>query len=261
MNRQQNRHRIGQASWGLAFLLLRASRAEAGSFSVNPVRVTLSASQTVAAITVRNEGTEATVVQLETQSWTQRDGVDVLTQSNDVLATPPILTIPPGGTRIVRVGLRRTPDAQREVTYRLFLREVPPPQALAQALRVALLISMPIFVVPSKATAPQVQWRAARTRDGQVRVEAHNGGTAHIQLGQLDVSLAANGEKVATRNMSEYVLPDNQRSWTVSAKSAPPAGTLLHISSQTDTGTVQFDVKLEDDAREVSPAAANTASR
>lgn len=261
MNRHQNRHRIGQALWGLAFLFLYVSLAEAGSFSVNPVRVTLSANQTVAAISVRNEGTEPTVVQLETQSWTQHDGVDVLAPSGDVLATPPILTIPPGVTRIVRVGLRRPPEAQKETTYRLFLREVPPPQALAQSLRVALLISMPIFVVPANATAPQVQWHAARTRDGQIRVEARNAGTAHIQLGQLDVALAMNGEKVAARSMSEYVLPDNQRSWTVSAKSAPPAGTLLRISSQADTGIVQSDVKLEDDAREVNPAAANTASR
>jgi fimbrial chaperone protein len=260
MNRQQNRNQIGQALWGLAFLFLFASVAQAGSFSVNPVRVTLSANQTVAAITVRNEGTEATVIQLETQSWTQSDGKDVLTPSGEILATPPILTIPPGGTRIVRVGLRRTPDAHREVTYRLFLREVPPPQALAQALRVALLISMPVFVVPSGKTAPQVQWHAARTHDGQIRVDARNAGTAHIQLGQLDVSLAANGEKVATRSMSEYVLPDNQRSWMVGPKSAPPAGTLLHVSSQTDTGIVQSDVKLEDEPREVNPSA-NTASR
>jgi fimbrial chaperone protein len=261
MTRQQNRHRIGQAPWGLVFLFLLASVAHAGSFSVNPVRVTLSATQTVAAITVRNEGTEATVIQLETQSWTQHDGLDVLAPSNDVLATPPILTIPPGGSRIIRIGLRRAPDAHREVTYRLFLREVPPPQALAQSLRVALLISMPIFVDPSSATAPQVQWRAARTHDGQIRVEARNAGTAHIQIGQLDIALAANGEKLATRNMSEYVLPDNQRTWTVSAKPAPPVGTMLHISSQADTGIVQSDVKLEDDAREVNPAAANTASR
>src|SRR5262245_50540018 len=185
MNRHQNRHRIGQVpSWGLAFLFLfAAALAQAGSFSVNPVRVTLSATQTVGAITVRNEGTEAAVIQLEMQSWTQRDGVDVLAPSTDVLATPPILTIPPGGSRIVRVGLRRPADAQREVTYRLFLREVPPPQALAQALRVALLISMPIFVEPPNKTAPQVEWRAARTRDGQIRVEARNAGTAHVQLG------------------------------------------------------------------------------
>ena len=84
----------------------------------------------------------------------------------------------------------------------------------------------PIFVVPANKTAPQVQWRTARTRDGQIRVEARNTGSAHVQLGQLDVALAANGDKVATRSMSEYVLPENQRSWMVSAKSdgTPHAG-------------------------------------
>jgi fimbrial chaperone protein len=260
MNRHKNRHVIGQALMGLAFLFL-ATLAHAGSFSVNPVRVTLSAAQTVAAITVRNEGTETTVVQLETLSWAQHDGVDALAPSSDVLATPPILTIPPGGARIVRVGLRRAPDSQREVTYRLFLREVPPPQELAQALRVSLLISIPIFIQPANATAPRVEWHAARTHDGQIRIQARNAGNAHVQLGQLDVALASNGEKVATRNMSEYVLPDNQRAWTVSTKSPLPAGTMLRISSQADTGTVQSDVRLEVDAREVTPAAANTASR
>jgi fimbrial chaperone protein len=260
-NRHQNRRKMGQACFGLALLSLLGSLAHAGSFSVNPVRVTLSANQTVAAITVKNEGTEPTVVQLETSRWTQQDGADVLTPSTEVLATPPILTIPPGGTRIVRVGLRRAPDEQREITYRLFLREVPPPQALAQALRVALLISMPIFVVPSKAPAPKVEWRATRTADGQIRVQARNSGNAHVQLGQLDIALAATGAAVATKNMSEYVLPDNQRTWTVSAKAAPPVGTRLHISSQADTGTVQSDVTLEDDAREVNPATANAAPR
>lgn len=256
-----NRPTIGQALLGLAFLFAHICLAQAGSFSVNPVRVTLSASQAVGAVTVRNEGTEATVVQLETSSWTQRDGADVLVPTTEILATPPILTIPPGASRIIRVGLRRAPDTQRELTYRMFLREVPPPAPLAQALRVALLVSMPIFVVPPRAPAPEIHWRAVRTRDGQIRVHARNSGAAHVQLGQLDVALAGNGETMATRNMSEYVLPDNDRAWTVDVKSAPPAGTLLHISSQTDTGKVQSDVRLEDDARELNPATANTTSR
>jgi len=256
-----NRKTIGQALTGLAFLFADIGLAQAGSFSVNPVRVTLSASQTVAAVTVRNEGTEPTVVQLETSSWSQSDGQNVLVPSTEILATPPILTIAPGTSRIIRVGLRRAPDAQRELTYRLFLREVPPPTPLAQALRVALLISMPIFVDPPHKPAPEIHWRAVRTKDGQIRVHARNSGTAHVQLGQLDVALAADGKIVATQSMSEYVLPDNDRAWTVVAKSAPPAGTLLRISSQTDTGKVQSDIRLEDDAREVNPVAANTASR
>src|SRR6185312_9864851 len=154
----KHRGNSGQAAlWGLALLTAGVSTALAGSFTVNPVRLTLSATQAVAAVTVKNVGDEATVVQLETSSWTQHDGQDVLTSSSEILATPPIITIPPGASRIIRVGLRRAPDPQRELTYRLFLREVPPPEPLAQSLRVALLISMPVFVVPPQSVAPEVQ--------------------------------------------------------------------------------------------------------
>ena len=254
--------KIGQApGWGLAMMIAHVSAAHAGSLAVNPVRLTLSATQMVAAVTVRNVGDEATVVQLETSSWTQHDGKDVLDTTSEVLATPPILTIPPGGLRIIRVGLRRPPDPQHELTYRLFLREVPPPEPIAQGLRVALLISMPVFVVPPRVPAPEIHWRAMRTPDGQIRVQASNTGKAHVQLGQLDIAAANGGAAVATRNMSEYVLPDNSREWTVDTKSAPPVGTLLSISSQTDTGKVQSNVKLEEAARELNPTMPPTASR
>jgi fimbrial chaperone protein len=257
-----NRRKNGQAPWGLAVILIvYASAPHAGSFGVNPVRVTLSAAQAVAAVTVRNVGTEPTVVQLETSSWIQRDGEDVLAATTDVLATPPILTIQPGTSRVIRVGLRRPPDAQHELTYRLFLREVPPPEPIAQGLRVALLVSIPIFVVPPRIPAPEVQWRAMRTHDGKIRVEARNTGGAHVQLGQLDIAFARGGELVATRNMAEYVLPDNNRGWLVNVNSAPPAGTLLSISSQSDAGKLRAEVKLEVDAREPSPTTPTTASR
>ena len=258
----KSQNNIGQAPrWGLAIILAQASAVHAGSFAVNPVRVTLSANQAVAAVTVRNVGSDATVVQLETSSWAQRDGKDVLETTNEVLATPPILTIPAGGTRIIRVGLRRPADAQRELTYRLFLREVPPPEPIAQGLRVSLLVSMPIFVVPPRLPTAEIHWRATRTSDGQIRVRANNTGKAHIQLGQLDIALAAGGAPVATRAMSEYVLPDNAREWTVETKSAPSVGTLLSVSSQTDSGTAHWDVKLEDDTRELTPTTPATASR
>jgi fimbrial chaperone protein len=256
-----SRKQIGQALRGLAVVIVHVSMAHAGSLEVNPVRVTLSATQLVAAVTVRNSGSEPTVVQLETQSWAQHDGTDVLAPTSEVLATPPILTIQPGAARVVRVGLRRPPDAQQELTYRLFLREVPPPEPIAQGLRVALLISMPIFVVPPRLPGPEIHWRALRTQDGKIRVQATNAGRSHIQLGQLDVAIAADGEKVSSRNMSEYVLPDNSREWTVDAKSMPPAGTLLNILDQADIGTVRSEVRLEDDARESKPTTPPTASR
>lgn len=258
----KHRGNPGQAlSWGLALLTAYVSVANAGSFTVNPVRLTLSATQSVAAVTVKNVGEEATVVQLETSSWTQHDGKDVLESTTDILATPPILTIPPGASRIVRVGLRRPADSQREITYRMSLREVPPPQPLSQGLRVALLISMPVFVVPPHIPGPQIEWRAIRLHDGNIQLQARNIGQSHIQLGQLQIVQAANGAEVTTRNMADYLLPDNGRQWTLTAKSAPPAGTLLSLTSMADIGPVQASVKLEDESRELNPKTPGTAAR
>jgi hypothetical protein len=41
--------------------------------------------------------------------------------------------------------------------------------------------------------------------------------------------------------MAEYVLPDNNREWLVNVNSAPPAGTLLSISSQSDAGKLRAE--------------------
>jgi len=247
---------FGQAVLGLALLGATSGAAQASAFTVAPVRVTLSAQQPVAAITVTNTGTEPTLVQLETMQWSQADGKEILDVSTAVLATPPIFTIPAGRSQIVRVGLRRAPDVKRELTYRLILREILPP-VQTTGLRVALKISMPVFIAPAAVAAlPALQWHARRMADGDIRIVASNTGTAHIQLGQLEIVQAADGRSIATHPTADYVLPDNSRTWIVKAKSAPLAGTLLRVSSQTDAGKVQSDVALEDDG-----AAPATASR
>jgi len=258
----KHRGNPGQALFrGLALLTAYVSVANAGSFTVNPVRLTLSATEPVAAVTIKNVGEEGTVVQIETSSWTQHGGQDVLTSTTDILATPPIVTVPPGASRIVRVGLRRPADPQRELTYRMFLREVPPPQPVSQGLRVALLISMPVFVTPPHLPGAQVEWRAIRMHDGNIQLQARNTGQAHIQLGQLQIVQTGNGAEVATRNMADYLLPENSREWTLPAKSAPPAGTLVSVTSMADMGPLKASVKLEDESRELNPQTPGTAAR
>jgi len=247
-----NRSSIGQVLRGLAVFsatLLGAHAAQASSFSVNPVRVTLSAKQPVAAITVRNSDVEPTVVQLEATVWTQVDGKDTQVPSNDLLATPPIFTLPPGGSQIVRVGLRGARKVPGEVTYRLSLREVPSSQLATTGLRVALHISMPIFVVPATPVAPEIKWRATREEEGKVRITATNTGNAHVQLGKLD--LLAGGDVVGSRSIAEYVLPGNARYWVVDTRATNAGklatGATLRISTSSDAGPLQADVPLEID--------------
>src|SRR4249920_2225792 len=88
--------------------LLTAGSALAGSFQVSPVRIELTPSAPTAPINVRNESTTDTVVvQLRAVSWKQENGEDNYAPSTELIATPPIFTLQPGGSQTVRVGLRR----------------------------------------------------------------------------------------------------------------------------------------------------------
>jgi len=239
-----NRHSLGQAVLGLAFSFCGASLSHAGSFSVNPVRVTLSPSQAVAAITVSNHGSEASVIQLETSRWTQQEGKDALTPSNEILATPPIFTLSPGGSQIVRVGLRRAPDPQHELTYRLVLREVPPPQPISQGLRVALAISMPVFVVSTHPSFSNLAWRALRLADGRIQLQATNTGSAHVQIGAIDLSSPSSTSPIVHQSVATYVLPGNTHSWTFKGAAGVEAGSILQLRATTDSGDLQAKVAV-----------------
>lgn len=235
---------LGQAALGLAIFFCATPFSHAGSFTVNPVRVTLSPGHAVAAITVRNDGSEASVIQLETSRWTQQGGTDALTPTAEILATPPIFTLPPGGSQIVRVGLRRAPDAQRELTYRLVLREVPPPQPIAQGLRVALAISMPVFVPATHPAFSNLQWQAVRLAAGRIQLQATNTGSAHVQIGLIELTSAGSASPVVRQSVATYVLPGNTRSWTLKSTTDVPPGSMLQLLATTDGGDVQAKIAL-----------------
>ena len=113
------------AACGLAFFFFAAG-VWAGSFQVGPVSATLTADQPVAALTVRNTGGAPAVIQLEAMAWSQAAGKDTYVPTSDILATPPIFTVAPGASQVIRVG-SRAPGVQEERAERLFLREGPPP--------------------------------------------------------------------------------------------------------------------------------------
>lgn len=235
---------LGRAALGLAFFLSGAPLCSAGSFTVNPVRITLSPSRRVAAITVTNAAKEASVIQLETSRWTQQGGKDVLTPSSEILATPPIFTLQPGASQIVRVGLRQPPNTAGELTYRLLLREVPPPQPISQGLRVALAISMPVFVVSAQPAFSNLQWQAERLADGRIQLQVTNTGNAHVQVGALELSSSGSASPVVQQSVATYVLPGNTRSWTLKSSVDLRPGSVLRLHASTDAGDVRATIAL-----------------
>ena len=95
--------------------LIAATAAVASTFTISPLRVDFAGQTTTAALTVRNEDATAVVVQAQGMAWSQADGQDALDPSRDLLISPAVFTLPPGGSQLVRVALRRSPDATREL--------------------------------------------------------------------------------------------------------------------------------------------------
>jgi fimbrial chaperone protein len=219
---------------GLALSGFCGTPALAGSISVSPMRVVLSAAKPVAALDVHNEGTEATVVQIDLAGWTQADNADVYSDTADVLATPPILTVPPGASRVVRVGLRRAPDRDRELTYRLYIQELPPPlTADFQGMRMTLRVGVPVFVAATAKPKPQLQGHTAAAAEGAIKVTLTNTGNEHVKITDLELR-AADGERSSgVQRVSTYVLPGQSRDWLVKMDGAA-AGSQLRVKAHTD---------------------------
>ena len=165
-----------------------AGNSLAGSFSISPVRVFLEPRERAAALTIVNGADTEVVLQADVLRWSQDGtGQDRLEPSDDVIVSPPILKVPAQGRQVVRLARLVQPDPQRQLTYRLLLREVPDTARAVQpgaSLPIALVLSIPIFLSPAGAQ-PDVRCELQAGQPPQVA--CRNDGRAYAQLRELSV--------------------------------------------------------------------------
>ena len=219
----------------------------AGSLSVTPIRVELSSAQRSVALTVRNDGDQPTVVQAQLVAWSQADNEDLLEQTSDILASPPIFTVAAGASQVVRIALLRAPDGARERSYRVLVTEVPgKPQADSTGAQFALKISIPIFVDASSAkTSPQLEWSATRTAKGELALTAVNTGAKHIQVQAIEVARAGSDPDARFGGLW-YILPGQRRTITIRPSDGRTiAADQVRVKVESDAGPLAADVVLQ----------------
>ncbi len=229
-----------------ACLLL--STAQAGSFMVDPTRIELGQGQLSATLTIRNDDKEPSVIRVEARAWDQDGEQDKFETSKEILVTPPIITVAPGGDQIVRIALRRPLDPAKELSYRIFLQEVPPPPRPGfNGLQVALRISLPVFAKPATGIAPKAGWKVAyQAKDHALRVSLANKGNAHLQLQEFKFSAPGSEAVLALQQTSVYLLPGKTRDWTIKlAPTVRVTGDRLRLRASTDAGDMDQELELE----------------
>lgn len=194
----------------------------AATLSVHPLKLRLAPSRLADTVTLGNDGPRPVTVEARLFDWRYEalsdgsgDQREVLTPTTDLLATPPVFTLPPGGSRVVRVGRLAGGDPPPvERGYRLELAEVPdeaarPPGGGAQTV---LTLSLPVFVAPpDRKAAPKLtaHWQPARGADDDARLRLVNEGALHARL--TSARLVQDGRSCAEKTFGAYVLPGGER--------------------------------------------------
>ena len=161
-------------------LCLWQGTADAGVFSVTPVRIYMGPRDRAVAVTVTNEGDAELVLQADLSTWSQTaEGTDELTPTEDLILAPPIIKLAPKARQVVRLALLKPADASKQLIYRLVMREVPEIAAAKTgiAVPIALAISMPVFITPPIAKR-DIDCEATRTDAKTVEAVCRNVGNA-----------------------------------------------------------------------------------
>jgi fimbrial chaperone protein len=224
-----------------------AAPANASTFNISPIRAQLSAGHPTEALTLVNADENPVVVQVRVVSWSQKSGAEQLEDTHELLATPPVLQIPAGGQQVIRVALRRAPDPNQELTYRVIFEEVP--QAAPKdftGLRVALRLSIPVFVAPAQGKAnAQVAWESRWLPNGQLELAATNSGSGHLQITDFEAQFP--GSLMPLRGVtSKYVLPGSRMSWTLTPPADATRQGAIPIRGHSDQGDFSADVAPAD---------------
>ena len=232
---------------GVAGLVaLSVPPAWAGVFSVTPVRIYLSPKERATALTVQNEGDEEIVMQADIYTWKQRPtGEDDLQLSEDLVLSPPILKIGPKGRQVVRLALVGAPKIDRQLTYRLIVREVPEakPSEKNIQLQVALAFSLPVFITPPTVKR-ELDCKVERAAPDKISAACENKGDAYAQPRELAL-LDAGGAKVLSRDNGLYILPGIRRTFELKkAEGSVPAGAYKLAVTLDDGSTQSYDVAL-----------------
>ena len=155
------------------------SPAAAGTLTVDPVLIEIGTARRAGSVTVQNVENVPVTIRAYPLAWSQAEGEERYEETSAVIVSPPVFTIPPGGTQIVRVGLRQASAAPQ--SYRLVIEEVPAAQE-GSGIRVALRLNLPLYWNLPAGRQGDIAWSAAQSADGQWAIEARNRGAGFVRI-------------------------------------------------------------------------------
>lgn len=227
------RRRIWAPALGIC-LALASLAAAAGNLRVAPITLEFQPGEASAALRLYNSGSAPIRVQIRVVEWIQEDGRERTGPTRELVASPPIVEIPPGREQLVRIIRPVALPASRELAYRLLVNELPDESGERTGLRFLLHYSIPVFVAPSAPTAPAVQQDPARLRaqlgpvaDGRASLVVENHAPRRVKLSRLVLETPSGERTELVAGLLGYALAGQRMRWSIPMpRSMRPGDTL-----------------------------------
>jgi fimbrial chaperone protein len=210
--------------------------AQAASMTVLPISVDVLQPGTIGTVTVRNSEARPLNAQVRVFRWTQVDGEDRLEPTEEVVPSPPIVSISAGADYVVRLQRTTSGEVAGEEAYRTVIDELPNPDRQRNGtVAVVLRYLVPTFFLSPDATQPKLTWSLSR-QDGATILTATNDGDKRIQIVDLKLKTAGGRAVIVGKGLAGYVLGHSTRAWTVPAKAGAVGG--ASVTATSDHGPI-----------------------
>lgn len=144
--------------------------------------------------------------------WSQNaKGEDVLEPDPNIIINPKNFVIKPNSEQVIRVGFRQLPSLEREGTWRIFFKEVPP-ALKANTVQFMMNLSIPLFVGQQK----EIDLKAIpRFENNNLLVNIKNNAESHVQITGMTL-IDENKKEIALNYDRKYLLTKQENNFKFS---------------------------------------------
>jgi fimbrial chaperone protein len=210
-------HRLLKAAGSVAAAASLIGAAHAATLQISPVMIDLPPGANASGLTLRNSGDKPIYGQVRVFRWSQTNGEDELTPTQEVVASPPIIEIAAQSDQLVRL-VRTSPPKDGEQSYRVLIDELPEPDTTpVNGVAIRLRYSVPVFIASGNASAgaaadAKLAWHLQHGDAGWT-LAVDNAGQRRAQIASVQIVDGAGKAVDINKGLLGYALAGSGRQW------------------------------------------------
>lgn len=212
----------------IIIFVLSVTNCAAASLEISPVRLSINPNNnTSSSFTTTNQDEGPVLLQVQIKKWSQENGEDIYTDTQELIVKPAIFKLEPKETQVLRVAMRAKQNPANEYHYRIFVKEVRSTTILEDertskpqsALSMVMQVAIPVFFLPQEPS-PHVDF-VLKQEKNKMALQVGNTGNIHVRIKDIAIVDTKTNKSLYQNKYLEYVLPDSKKELPIPLANKP----------------------------------------